>query len=44
MDYKYQNKFIDLGAEKAMRHHILNNYEIDWNILLNRSWIRSGLC
>ncbi len=42
MDYKYLNKFIDLGVEKAMRHHKSNNDEIDWYILQSRIRIRSG--
>ncbi len=28
MDYKYLNKFIDFGVEKAMRHHKFNDDEI----------------
>jgi hypothetical protein len=36
MDYKYLNKFIDLGVEKAMRHDKFNNDEIGWYILLKR--------
>ncbi len=32
MNYKNLNKFIDLGVEKAIRHHKFNNKEIDWNI------------
>jgi hypothetical protein len=37
MDDQYLNKFIDLGVEKAMRHHKFNNYQkIDWYILLSR--------
>ncbi len=41
MNYKYRTKFIDLGVEKAMRHHNFNNDEIDWYIILGRIRIRS---
>ncbi len=41
---KYLNKFIDLGVEKAMKHHKFNNDEIYWwYILLSRIQIQSGL-
>jgi hypothetical protein len=46
MDYKYLNKVIDLGVEKAMRYHIFNNDEIDWYIFystVSGSGYRSGL-
>jgi hypothetical protein len=43
MDYKYLNKFIDMGVEKAVRHHTFNNDKIDWYILLRRVRIQSVL-
>jgi hypothetical protein len=44
MDYQYLNKFIDLGVEKAIRHHKLSNDEIDCSIYLSKIRIRSGHC
>jgi hypothetical protein len=30
MDYQYLNEFVDLGVEKAMKHHKFNNDQIGW--------------
>jgi hypothetical protein len=45
MNYNDINKFINLGAEKAMRHRKFNNDETDWYILLSgiRIRIQQGL-
>ncbi len=40
----YQNEFVDLRVENAMKHHKFNNDGTGWYILLSTIWSRSGLC